>query len=73
MEGKLYTAYPMDGETVAGIEKQFTEKLETPVSLKMEVDNSLIAGFVVQVGFLRFDYSARARLREMMNHMLGDA
>lgn len=72
MEGKLYSAYPLDAETVRGIEVKFTERMEAPVMLKAEVDKSLIAGFVVQIGFLRFDYSARARLKEMMRHMLAE-
>jgi len=72
VEGKLYSAYPMDAETVRGIESKFTARMEAPVTLKPEVDKSLIAGFVVQIGFLRFDYSARARLKEMMRHMLSE-
>lgn len=72
MEGRLYSAYPMDAETTGRIAEKFTQRMETPVSLKQEVDKSLIAGFVVQIGFLRFDYSARARLKEMMKHMLSD-
>ncbi len=69
MEGKLYTAFPMDADTVKSIEAKFAERMEAPVTLKPEVDKSLLAGFIVQIGFLRFDYSARARLKEMMRHM----
>lgn len=72
MEGKVYTAYPMDAQTVRGIESKFSERMEEPVTLKAELDRSLIAGFVVQIGFLRFDYSARTRLNEMTRHMLGE-
>lgn len=72
MEGKLYTAYPLDAEAVRGIEQKFSARMEAPVMLKPEVDKSLIAGFVVQIGFLRFDYSARARVKEMMRHMLSE-
>jgi F-type H+-transporting ATPase subunit delta len=73
MDGKIYTAYPMDAEAVQGIADKFTERMGSPVRLKQELDASLIAGFIVQIGFLRFDYSARARLKEMTRHMLEDA
>lgn len=72
MEGKILSAYPLDDTTVRGIEAKFTERLEEPVTLKQEIDQSLIAGFIVQIGFLRFDYSARARLKEMTRHMLSE-
>ncbi len=72
MEGKILSAYPLDDFTVRGIEAKFTERLEEPVTLKQEIDQSLIAGFIVQIGFLRFDYSARARLKEMTRHMLSE-
>jgi F0F1-type ATP synthase delta subunit len=73
MDGKIYTAYSLDPDTLKGIADKFTERMGSAVTLKQEVDSSLIAGFIVQIGFLRFDYSARARLKEMMRHMLGEA
>lgn len=73
MNGKITTAFPMDADTVLRIAEKFTERMEAPVTLKQEVDKALIAGFIVQIGFLRFDYSARARLKEMMRHMLNEA
>lgn len=72
MDGRIYSAYPMDADTVAKIAAKFTESLGKPVALKPYVDAKLIAGFVVQIGFLRFDYSAGARLKEMMTHMLNE-
>jgi F0F1-type ATP synthase delta subunit len=73
MDGRIYTAYPMDSGAVAGIAGKFTDKMGTAVTLTQVVDRSLIAGFVVRIGFLRFDYSARARLKEMMRHMLNES
>lgn len=70
MEGSIYTAYALDAGEVAGIEAKFTERLGKPVKLKQVVDGRLLAGFVVRIGFLRFDYSVGARLKEMMRHML---
>jgi F0F1-type ATP synthase delta subunit len=70
MEGKIYTAYALEPGEIAGIEAKFTEKLGGPVKLTQVVDNRLLAGFVVRIGFLRFDYSVGARLKEMKRHML---
>jgi F0F1-type ATP synthase delta subunit len=73
MEGTIYTAYPMDEDTVLQIARKFTEKLGKPVTLKQVADKRIIAGFIVRIGFLRFDYSAGARLKEMMRHMLNES
>ncbi len=73
MDGKLSTAFAMDEQTVAQIAEKFTERMGTQIHLRQEVDPSIIAGFVVQIGFLRFDYSARARLKELTSHMLSEA
>jgi F-type H+-transporting ATPase subunit alpha len=72
MEGTIYTAYPMDDATVARIAAQFAEKLGRAVTLKQVVDKRILAGFIVRIGFLRFDYSVGARLKEMMRHMLNE-
>jgi F0F1-type ATP synthase delta subunit len=71
MEGTIYTAYPMDADTVLQIACKFTDKLGKPVTLKPVVDNRIIAGFIVRIGFLRYDYSVGARLKEM-RHMLNE-
>jgi F-type H+-transporting ATPase subunit alpha len=47
MEGLLITAVPMARDIVAKIESKFSEKMGFPVHLSVEVDPSLIAGFVV--------------------------
>jgi F0F1-type ATP synthase delta subunit len=73
MDGKIYTAYPMDADTVLKIAGKFTERMGSPVTLKQVVDKRLIAGFIVRIGFLRFDYSAGARLKEMMRRMLNES
>jgi F0F1-type ATP synthase delta subunit len=73
MDGKIYTAYPIADDDVRRIADKFTEKMGEPVILSQVVDNRLLAGFIVRIGFLRFDYSARARLKEMMRHMLNES
>ena len=73
MDGKIYTAYPIADDDVHRIAKKFTEKMGEPVTLSQVVDNRLLAGFVVRIGFLRFDYSTGARLKVMMRHMLNES
>jgi F0F1-type ATP synthase delta subunit len=72
MEGLLITAVPMDRDIVAKIESKFSEKMGFPVHLSVEVDPSLIAGFVVSIQHHRYDYSARARLMDIKKHLLND-
>lgn len=69
MTGKLFSAYPMDGFTVTEIAAKFSEHMGADVELTQVTDPSLVAGFVVQIGFLRFDHSARASLKEMARHL----
>lgn len=73
MDGRIFSAWPMDPESVGRIAEKFSERMEAPVTLTQEVDPSLIAGFIVQIGFLRFDYSARARILELKRHMRDDS
>jgi F0F1-type ATP synthase delta subunit len=73
MDGKIYTAYPIDDGDVRRIAEKFTEKMGEPVTLSQVVDRRVLAGFVVRIGFLRFDYSAGAKLKEMMRHMLNES
>lgn len=72
MDGKIVSAYPLDEETVQKIAEKFTVRMSAPVKLKQELDPSVVAGFIVTIGYHRFDYSAKARLKEMMRHMLGN-
>ncbi len=69
MTGRLFSAYAMDENTVAQIAAKFTEHMGEPVELTPVVDPALVAGFVVQIGFLRFDHSAKAALKEMTRHL----
>lgn len=72
MEGFLITAAPMERDTVNKIEEKFSTKMGFPVTLSVEVDPSLIAGFVVSIQHHRYDYSARARLMDIKKHLLND-
>jgi F-type H+-transporting ATPase subunit delta len=72
MDGKIVSAYPLDEATVKTIAEKFSARMGAPVVLKQEVDPSIVAGFIVTIGYHRFDFSAKARLKEMMRHMLNN-
>lgn len=70
MEGKIQTAYAMDDATVHAIEEKFSQRMGAPVRLTQIVDPALKAGFIVTIGYRRFDHSAGALLRDMKRHLL---
>lgn len=70
MDGKIQTAYPMDDATLRAIEDKFSQRMGAPVRLTQIVDPTLKAGFVVTIGFRRFDHSAGAMLKDMKRHLL---
>lgn len=72
MDGKIVSAYALDEAAVRTITEKFTIRMGTPVVLQQEVDPSIVAGFIVTIGYHRFDFSAKARLKEMMRHMLNN-
>ncbi|MDD4796678.1 MAG: F0F1 ATP synthase subunit delta [Eubacteriales bacterium] len=70
MEGKLIAAHPVDDETLRRVEERFTRYFGQSVTLQVELDRALMAGFVVTVNHLRFDYSVRAKLSAMKKYLL---
>ncbi|MDD3244093.1 MAG: F0F1 ATP synthase subunit delta [Eubacteriales bacterium] len=70
MEGRLISAHPIDEEVLHRIEERFSRYFGKQVSLTPELDRALIAGFVVTVNHLRFDYSVRTKLSEMKKFLL---
>lgn len=70
MEGKLISAHPVDDETLHRIEERFSRYFGQPVHLQVELDRALIAGFVVTINHLRFDYSVRTKLGAMKKYLL---
>lgn len=70
MEGKILTAYAMDDATVRAIEEKFSQRMGEPVRLTQSVEPTLKAGFIVTIGYRRFDHSAGAMLKDMKRHLL---
>ena len=70
MDGKIMTAYPMDDDTLRQMESKFSERMGAPVKLTQIVDPTIKAGFVVTIGYHRFDHSVGAMLNDMKRHLL---
>lgn len=73
MEGLLITAFKLDKETVKEIEQKFTKHINIEVTLKQEVDRSLIGGFVVHIRNHMYDYSIKRRLEDIRKYLLSDS
>jgi F0F1-type ATP synthase delta subunit len=72
MDGRIISAYPLQEDVVLRIAEKFANRMGIPVHLKQEIDSSVCAGFIVTIGYHRYDYSAKAKLKELMQHMLNN-
>lgn len=70
MEGLLICAYNMDQNTIDMIAKRFSIHIGEKVTFKVEVDPSLIGGFVASIRHHRYDYSIKYKLREMKKFLV---
>lgn len=70
MDGLLISAFKLDDNTIKQLEDKFSEKVGEKVKLKMEVDPSLIGGFIVSIRHHRYDYSIKNSLKEMKDYMV---
>ena len=72
MDGLLITASPLDDHEVRAIEEKFSKHIGKDVTFRVEVDRSLIGGFIATIRHHRYDYSLKAQLQEMKKHLLDD-
>jgi F-type H+-transporting ATPase subunit delta len=73
MEGLLISAFELDDAKVKEIEKRFSSHIGQDVTLKLEVDRSLIGGFVVHIRSHMYDYSIKRRLEEMKKYLVQES
>jgi F-type H+-transporting ATPase subunit delta len=62
IEGVVKTAFPLEPEDKAALEKRLAELLATPVDLQERLDKALIAGITVEIGGRVMDYSLKGKL-----------
>jgi len=70
MEGLLISAYKLDNETVKRLEAKFSENIGEKIKFIVEVDRSLIGGFIVSIRHHRYDYSIKNKLKEMKDYLV---
>ena len=73
MEGLLITAFELGEKETAEIQKRFSKHIGQEVTLKQEVDKSLLGGFVVHIRSHMYDYSLKRRLEEMKKYLVQDS
>ncbi len=70
MEGLLISAYKLDKKTVEKLEAKFSQEIGEEVKFKVEIDHSLIGGFIVSIRHHRYDYSIKDKLKDMREFLI---
>lgn len=70
MEGLLISAYKLDEKTIKDLEAKFSKEIGEEVKFRVEVDRSLIGGFIVSIKHHRYDYSIKNKLNEMKKYLV---
>lgn len=73
MEGLIISAFELDNAKVKKIEDKFSAHIGQEVTLKQEVDKSLLGGFVVHIRSHLYDYSVKRRLEEMKKYLVQES
>ncbi len=63
MEGLLISAYKLSEDRVKEIAERFSDEIGEEITLKQEIDRSLIGGFIVSIRHHRYDYSIKTKLK----------
>lgn len=70
MDGLLISAYKLDKKAIEELEAKFSKSIGEKIKFKMEVDRSLIGGFIVSIRHHRYDYSIKNKLNEMKKFLV---
>ena len=68
---RVRAGQPVDEEQRAELSSSLTALAGRPVELQVTVDPDLLGGVLVQVGDLQVDATARGRLNQLREHLLG--
>jgi len=69
VEGLLITAFELDEKTVHKLEAKFSKEIGEKIEFRVEIDHSLIGGFLVSIRHHRYDYSIKEKLKDMKNYL----
>lgn len=70
IDGLIISAWEISDDEIKGIEDKLTKQIGQDVKLHLEIDRSLIGGFVITVKHHRYDYSIKSKLSEMRKYLV---
>ena len=70
MEGLLISAHKLDEKTVKKLEVKFSKEIGEKIKFRVEIDHSLIGGFIVSIRHHRYDYSIKNKLDDMKSYLV---
>jgi len=70
IQGKLLTATKMDDRVIDNIRERFEKLVNAPISFEVEVDPTLLGGFVVVLNNKVYDRSIKSKLDRIKNKIL---
>jgi F-type H+-transporting ATPase subunit delta len=65
-EAKIVSAFPLTDKQLTNLKEKLKKKIETDVALKVTVDPTLIAGFVISIGSVVVDASLKYKIQKAM-------
>ncbi|MBC6443983.1 MAG: ATP synthase F1 subunit delta [Alphaproteobacteria bacterium GM202ARS2] len=69
LDATLRTATPLSEAEQKKLKDSLEKQLKKTLDIQVEQDDSLLGGFVLQVGSMRFDASLRNRLKRLESHI----
>jgi len=70
VEGTVYSAVPLNEEQLKTLVYIFTKKVGKTVRLNAEIDESLIAGYKVNVGNMVYDSTIKLQLKQLKESLM---
>jgi F-type H+-transporting ATPase subunit delta len=71
MKATVYSAYPMDADTLESIRPVLEKKFGCELDMKVEVDRTLIGSIRVKVGDTVLDCSVKEKLAQLKTALMG--
>jgi F-type H+-transporting ATPase subunit delta len=71
MKATVYSAYPMDADTLESIRPVLEKKFGCELDMKVEVDRTLIGSILVKVGDTVLDCSVKEKLAQLKTALMG--
>ena len=70
LEGRVYTPFPLEENTLKKLEDIFSEKYDKKVTFKVILDKRVLAGMKVYVDDTLYDYSVDTKLNQVRDKVL---